>query len=452
MATDNNFSVTQLISRTAGTYIHQNSAYMLLGYHGLPEFERNKPYAPGRQLSFKIPGVRLARRGLSYVPPGVNDKVHPYTAQDEDIFTSGFEFSISEEMLDIVGGKLAFTQNPTRDPDSGKRMNPQAKSFIDNYAREAYVGLIALIEEVMAQKATNAICYTPVDTPAKLSQVNAYADISDVDGMMDELGWLSARGRYGIMNVTDKRQVANSLQNTFVNSVNEPVTRANRVGGGSAVNKTSKSYVGYLSNINLYYSNSIVSTETGAQYLANPDSSGVTVSSYDPATNILVLAGVENSTAILFPAGSKISIPAIKWLRKAPKTATTYNLVLSVATDASGDGAGNVSLTVGNTLFADDEHANVTSLPANGDPVLVYPGMNHNHFFVPMGIICNSLPLGKIAGADNGMYTDPNTNCSVHTYFQGVAREGQNDMILRMFVPTLGVSDYLLDLPSPLPN
>lgn len=440
----NTFALTDFTSRTLGTFIHQYSPFIFLSYRGVREFEDMRTYGVSDVLDIKIPGVRNIQTGLTLTPGGITDKTVAYTISDADIYSDIYEVDIRRIKMQVVGGRYAFMQDPNKNPDNAKEINPQAKVMIDDYIYPSYTGINGRLERTMAAKCAAVASYTPIDLPSKLGDVNSYADISSVTEMMDEFGFL-AGSRYGIMNTRDEKRVSDSLQNTFVNSVNEPVTREARLSRGNPGNYMSS---GRLARQNIYCSNSIPIQEASPQFTANPSSAGVTVSSISADGTQLTLTGLVASTVGVLTAGTKIALPNTKWLKKGPGLPSEFNCVVVVKEDVDSDVGGNATITLGMPLFATTEHANVNVLPVNTDPALVYPALRHNFFFVPMGIIANTVPLGDIHGADNGKYFNRMNKIYTHSYIQGVARNGTNDYIIRVLVPTLAIGDYIIDLPS----
>ena len=437
----NTFSVTAFTSRVLGTFLAQQSPFMGISYRGIPEFEESgKMYASADTVDIKIPGYPTVQRGLTTTAEDITDRVVPYTISNNDIYSTSFDLNIRESVMKIVGGVLAFTSDPNKDGNGGKGMNPQAKAYIDNYVTPSGEVILGALEVELATKCKNAAFYTPVTSNSSLQAVNSYSKISAVNNLMNQLGFMKTQ-RYGIMNNTDSNSVADSLQNMFNTAINDNITKNARLGGPDK---------GRLANFDIFESNSIPNQENSLQYLANPDSTGVTVDSVATDGTTITFAGIEASTVGVINAGTMISIPTVFLINKTNKLSLSTNLVVVAAADADSDAGGLCTVTLSEPLVVTGFHQNVDSFPSNGDPVEVIAGHKNNLFFVPMGIIANPIGLAEIYGADNSRYNLKGANVDCRTYIQGVVNNGVNSIRMSTLVPTLGIPSYLINLPSPL--
>lgn len=438
----NEFSVTSFTSRVLGTFLTQQSPFMGLSYRGVPEFEESgRMYASADTVNIKIPGYPTIQRGLTTTAESITDRVVPYVISDTDIYSTSFDLNIRESVMKIVGGiKLVFTSDPNKDGNGGKGMNPQAKAYIDNYVTPSGETILGSLEVELATKCKNAAFYTPVTSNSSLQAVNSYSKISAVNSLMNQLGMMKTQ-RYGIMNNNDANSVADSLQNMFNTAINDNITKNARLGGPDK---------GRLANFDIYESNSIPVQESSLQYLANPNSTGVTVDSVASDGSTITFAGIEASTVGVINAGTMISIPTVFLINKVNKLPLATNLVVVAAADADSDAGGLCTVTLSEPLVVTGFHKNVDSLPSNGDAVEVIAGHRNNFFFVPMGIIANPIALQEIFGADNSRYNLRGANVDCRTYIQGVVNNGVNSIRMSTLVPTLGIPSYLINLPSPL--
>jgi hypothetical protein len=89
--------------------------------------------------------------------------------------------------------------------------------------------------------------------------------------------------------------------------------------------------------------------------------------------------------------------------------------------------------------------------PGSGaERVVVYPGHKKNYFFVPMGIVANTLQLAEIYGADSASYVSKENDVRISCTAQGVVSTGLNQFRTSMLCPTLAIPDYIVMLPSSL--
>lgn len=439
----NSFSVTQFTSETLGTFLIQQSPFMNLSYRGVQEYEKfstnQRGYKLGDTVNIKIPGYPTSQRGVAVTPEAVVDRVVPYTISDNDIYNTSFELDIRESVMKVSGGILAFTEDPNRSGNGDKDLNPQAKTYIDNYVVPSGLVIKGDMEVTLAGKCASAAFYTPIDRVSKLKPINSYSDISGVDELMNELGFMS--NRYAIMNNADARGVADSLQNMFNQAINKEITLKARIGGANG---------GELAGFDLFKSNSIQNVADSAQYLANPTSTGVTISAVAVDGSTITFAGFDPALTPAVTAGTLIAIPTVNLINKVNKKVIETTLVVCAAADADSDGGGLCTVTLSEPLQVTGFHQNVDSFPGIGAAAEVFPGHRNNYFFVPMGIIANPIALDEIHGADNSRFAMQGANVDVRTYVQGVVNNGVNSIRMSSLVPTLAIPSYLINLISPI--
>lgn len=437
----NFLSLTSFTSRTLGTMFQQYSPFIKLSYKGVREFQDHRGYGVNDIISIKIPGYPAVERGLTTIAAPIVDRVVPYVISDNDIYNVSYNINIREFGMHFVGGKASFMGSPNLNPDSAKNMNPQAKTYIDNYVTPAYQRMNGDLELELSGKCGAVASYCAIDDPASLGAVDSFSAVSSVTAMMDELGFNLQR--FAIMNVTDENKVSNSLQNMYNTSINAMITRENKISGA-----TSPSEAGRLARNNVFVSNSIAIQESCAQYIANPTNTGITVSAI--TENSLTLDGVESSTAVLITKGTLISLPSSYWINKTNGVASSKRIVVAASEDAVGDGAGKVTITLGMGLIDTGTHRNITAMPTVGDIAVIFPGHRKNFFFVPMGIVANSLMLAEIAGADNETYVSNANDVRIMAAMQGVVSTALNQLRMSLLCPTLAIPDYIVVLPSAL--
>lgn len=435
MADSNTFFLTDFTSKTLGTFLLQKSPLLSTSYRGVEEFVDHGSYGVADVVNIKIPGYPAVQTGTSVTPIGITDKVNPYTISDDDIYNVPYEVDIRKIKMQVVGGRVAMMGDPNVHPDNPKEMNPQARTFIDNYVYPAGIALKAAVELALSNKARISAFYTPVDVPSKLTTINAYSDISGVTALMDDLGFMS--NRIGVMNVQDSRSVADSLQNMFNEVINKKITEDARVGGPDK---------GRLAGQDIYTSNAVTVQAESPQFASGTTSFLVTSVGANGTT--ITFSGVLATAGIVFNAGTMISIPSVNLINQVSKIPLNTRLVITVAADALGDGAGNVTVTLSEPLVVTGLHANVNSLPAASAPAEVFPGHTSNYFYVPMGMIANPIPLGEIVGADNSRYHLEGANLDVTTYVQGLATNGINTFRMSTLCPTLAIPSYIVHLPG----
>lgn len=435
----NSFSVTNFTSKVLGTFLENHSNIMTVSYRGIEEFSKatGAGYAPGNNVDIKIPGYPTVQTGLAVTAEDIVDRTVSYTLQEEDIYNVTYQIDIQSIGIDVVGGELAFTGNPYRNPNNDKEINPQARAFIDNYVFPAGEVINAKIESVIMDKIKSAAFYSPIDVPSKLATINSYSNVSSVRTLMNNLGMMNKR--YAFMNEDDYQGVADSLQNMFNEPINRNITTTGKYG-----EKT-------LSDFIFTSANTISNTTVSPQFTANNSSAGVEVLSLSADGKTIVFTGVITTAGLVFNAGTLIAIPAVKLLNKVTKFALETGLVVVVPVDTNGNNDGTVTVVLDEPLIAADMQANVNILPAATDPAIVFQAHRNNYFFVPMGVVANPVKLGRIVGADNNRYMNAGKNMDITSYVQGLVTSGANTYRMSCQCPTLAIPSYLVNLPSTIP-
>jgi hypothetical protein len=436
MADNNVFALTDFTSKTLGTFLLQKCPMLATSYRGVEEFENHPGYGVSDVIGIKKPGYPTVQRGISTTAEAIIDAVESYTISDNDIYNISYDVNIRKIQMQVVGGRVAFCSDPNRNPDNAKELNPQARSMIDNYVYPAAIAIKGDIETELSTKARDAAFYTPIDEPSKLGSVNSYSSISSVTALMDDLGFMM--NRMGCMNVNDGKEVADSLQNMFNETINDNITKEARLGGPDK---------GRLAGQDIYTSNTIPLTEEAPQFSVSPT---FTVASVAVDGSSITFSGVDAVGTLLINAGTLISIPSVRLINQVTKKVLQTKLVVTAAQDANGDGAGKVTVILSEPLVVTGMQANVDSLPAVAAPAELFPAHRNNFFYVPMGIIANPIRLGDIVGADNARYNLKQANCDVTCYIQGLVNNGVNTYRMSSLVPTLAFARYLVHLPSAL--
>ena len=428
----NTFSLTAFTSKTGSQKLKQECPFLALSYRGVTEMEDAKIHAPADTVNIKKLGYPATQTGMVTVSQDITDEVQPYTVSDQDIYTVNRKLDIREIKYHVVNGKIAILGNL-----NAKSADPAATWLIDNYVYPAVTSLKGKIEIVITEKCRKAAFMTPVDVPSKLKEINQFSDVSSVYALESKLGWV--KQRYVGMNINDANEVANSLQNSFNERLNENISEYARVGGQSRTR---------LAGQDFFESNSIEITPEAPQFVVSPT---FTVASVGAGGTTITFAGVDTVLTTIFNAGSLISIPSVNLINMANKVVLDTRLVICVAEDALGDGAGNVTVTLSEPLIAVGDQAIVDSLPAVAAPAELFPAHTNNYAFNPMGIIANPLRLGDIIGADNGFYNVGQANLSMNSYAQGVVDNGANSYLMRCLCPTLAYPRNLINLIGSLP-
>jgi hypothetical protein len=217
--------------------------------------------------------------------------------------------------------------------------------------------------------------------------------------------------------------------------VNEKVTEEAWIGGSSDK--------GRLAGLDCYRSNSFTTHEAGA--LAGE--SGLTVSSVAADGKSIVIQGAPSVTSQLIDAGDKFSIAGVNWIDPVTKNVISTKLTVNAAEDSDGNGSGQVTLSLKYPLLASGEHANVSSLPAPGAVVQVFPDRNPNFAYTKSGLSVVPLMMHDIYGADN-RDARSEQKVPVKVGLQGQLTEYQNVFRISQLVGTEAFTPYLAELPS----
>ena len=424
MAT-NTFSTTSFIARTETEFFDQKSPILNTANRNyLEQFNSNADYATGGSINIKVPGYQSVTTGLATTAQDLTDKVVPYTITDDDLYNVTNELDLLTEHFDVVGGRQALT-----------KMGKQA--IVDNYCTPIFLALEAKLKAVAALKMARASYLSPIDEPSKLGSINSYSDVSEVEELMTDLKF-SRDKRYAMMNTADARQIADSLQNSFQPILNKNITQTARIGGPEK---------GRLASFDMYISPDIENHVAGEQFAVSPT---FTIGAIATDGSTITFAGVDAVATRLFKAGDRISIPSVNIIDPVGKIEKRWKLVVTVAADAVGDGAGNCQVTLSEPLVASGMHANVNSLPAVAAAAEMFDSHKLNFFYVPSGLSAVPLPLKDIIGADNSNVQYKANQVPVKTISQGSVTAFKNTFRNSMLVGIKAFAGYVVVLPSAL--
>ena len=417
----NLFDVSTLVAQAMTEFFFQKSPLLNTANREYVEQFAQQEYMTGGTINIKIPGYAAVENGLSVSATDIQDLIVPYTITTNDIYNVTRNLNLFEQRFDIRGGTNALTK-------------PQKKAIVDNYAYPAFQALEAAIETTAANRLLTTAYFSPVDLPSKLAPVNTFSSISQVSEMMDYLK-LDQSNRVIMMNITDARRIADSLQNMFNSAINQGITMNARVGGPDK---------GHLAGFDMFQSTELLTHTAGA---LGAITSGITVSSVNAGGTTITLTGVTSTTSQLVNAGDRFAIPSVNILSPVNGNVLPYGLVVTAATNANGDGAGNVTITISYPLMASGEHANVTAIPSNGATVLSFPSYKMNFAYVPSGLSAVPLMLGDIFGATNSDAKGDN-KCPVKVVAQGSVSSFSNIFRIAMLVGVQAFAPYVVALPS----
>lgn len=409
--------VSNFVDKTMTEFFEQYSPLQLTANRTYQKSFTPAGYATGGNIRIKVPGTATVQRGLSTTATDLQDLVINYPIVENDIYSVNRNLNLYEEIFNIVGGKRALTAN-------------DKAPIVDNYAHPAFLAIQGQMEITTAYRLATAAYLTPIDSIAALNSINNIAQINDLRNMADKLKFAMGE-RTLVMNSDDYTAVANSLNNSFVTSISEPLLKTGRFADKK------------LSGFNVYQSVDMANIES----CASAERAGVTVFSLSGDGSTLVLSGVASSSAVLITAGTMIAIPACKVLQNITKVPTNYNLVVKAAADANGDGAGKVTITLSFPLLVSGDHANVDALPTNGDAVEIFPGYKPNYAYVKSGLSCVMLPIGDIEGALNSQSRADN-NCPVKVQVQGNVSDLSNVFRISALQASKVVPPYVIAFPS----
>ncbi len=381
-------------------------------------------YMTGGSINIKVPGYPSVQNGLSVTPTAIQDFVLPYTITQNDIYSVTRQVDLFEQRFNIKDTQKALTKN-------------QKEAIVDNYAYPAYLAISKALELTAAFRMKTTAYLCPIDSVSKLGTLNTYSSISAITAMMDYLEF-SPESRVMMMNLTDGKLVADSLQNMFNPTINGKITRTARIGGREDAN---------LAGLDIFQSAQF-STHIAGPLAAQ---SGMTISAVGANGSTITITNVPSTTSQLVNAGDMISIPSVQLINPITKVNIPFNLVVTAAQNANGDGAGNVTVTLSYPLMASGEHANVNSLPAVNAPVQFFPNHNINFAYVKSGLSAVPLQMGDIYGAYNSD-TRGDNKVPVKAALQGSVTAFNNVFRISMMCGILPFAPYIIAIPSIAPS
>jgi hypothetical protein len=410
-------AVTSFVAKDMGEFFEQRSPFMMTANTMYKKAFTPNGYAPGGNIEIKLPGTPQVSRGLATSATDIQDLTVNYPIVENDIYSVNRNMNLYEEIFDFVGGKRALT-------------GMDRKAIVDNYSWPAFQAIQAQMEITTAYRFGTSAFLTSIDSAAAFGAINNVSQINDLRNLalkmkfpQDELTLM--------MNSDDYTSVANSLNNSFVTEVSSSILDTGRFA-------TKK-----LSGWNVWETVDMANIDA----CASAGRSGVTVSAYNSTTAVLTLTGVASSSSVLITAGTRIVIPAVKILQNITQRVLEYNLVVTAAADATGDGAGNVAVTLSFPLLASGEHANVSALPASGNAVQILGARKPNYGYVKSGLSSVMLPLGDIEGATNSNVKGDN-GCPVKVNVQGNVSLFSNVFRISALQASKVIPPYVLDFSS----
>lgn len=409
--------VTNFVAKDMGEFFEQKSPFMMTANRMYQKAFTPAGYATGGNVQIKLPGTPTVQRGLATSATDIQDLTVNYPIVENDIYSVNRNMNLYEEIFDFVGGKRSLTLT-------------DRKAIVDNYSWPAFQAIQAQMEITAAYRFGTSAFLTSIDSAAAFGAINNVSQVNDLRNLalkmkfpQDELTLM--------MNSDDYTSIANSLNNSFVTPVSSAILDSGRF-------RDKK-----LSGWNVWET---VDMATIAA-CASAGRAGVTVSSYNGSTGVLTLTGMASLTSVLITAGTRIVIPAVKILQNNTKRVLEYNLVVTAAADAVGDGAGNCAVTLSSPLLASGEHANVSALPAGGNAVQILGARKPNYGYVKSGLSSVMLPLGDIAGATNSNVKGDN-GCPVKVNVQGNVSDYSNVFRISVLQASKVISAYVLDFSS----
>lgn len=421
MATANLFQTSTLVSRIMTEFFVQKSPiYKSANREYVKEYTQ-QAYMTGGSINIKIPGYPSTQRGLSVTATAIQDLIVPFNITEDDIISVTRNLTSYDELFKISGKGAAITKK-------------EKQSIVDNYGYPAFLAIEADIEADLARKLIRTAYLTPVDSLDVFNgtAINSYSAISQVDEMANTMKF--SPDRFMMMNQVDARLVSDSLQNMFNTAINWQITK--------------QAFIGNQDKGNLAGFNVFRTTELQNHIAGTLAGSTLTVTNVSADGTQITFSGAASNTSVQLVAGDRIFINSVNVLANINFTLTRFRLVVTVAADAVGDGAGNITVTLSYPLMATGEHANVSALPANGATCQVCPSRKVNYAYVKSGVSAVPLMLPEIYGATNN--SSNFEEFPIRTVLQGAALEFENNFRIATLVASQVFAPYVIELSSPL--
>jgi hypothetical protein len=427
----NNFSTTTKVADMSTDFFYNLSTIVATCNDYFQKEMNTTSMALGGQLLIKIPGYPNVQRGLSVTSEGIQDSVIPYTVTEEDIRSTVYNVNIYEQKFDIVNAPAALVKTRTQ-------------TLIDNYAFPAAQSINADLELDAAFKLNVNTMYTPIDTVDKLSGVNSFASVAQLQTFFNSIGF-PKDDRSLMFNLSDAQLVATSQQNAFNPSRNEKITQSAFIGGSQQK--------GMFAGFDAYQSEAL-STVFQAGALAGM--TGITISSVSGDGTQVTLAGVPSVTSKLINAGDMIAVTSVQLLHRVYKTPQKYTLVLKAFTNSNGNGDGTVTVNLPYPLMSTGWHAWINAMPANGAAVQVFPNRNDNFAYTKSGMSLVTMNIADIAGAINSDETVSGNSgegmasksARMKVVTQGSNMDFANNFRIAMWAAVQPFTPYIAALPS----
>lgn len=424
----NEFLVSNLIAKATGELFEITSALYNSSNHDYVDSFQQKQYATGGSIQIKIPGTPQVQRGLTVTATPIQDLTIPYTITQNDILSVTRNLNSDEYLFNIIPSDKALTKS-------------DEQAIVDNYGFPAYQALSQQLETDCINQLLINSYLTPIDTVQKLQPLNNFASMQAIETMATYLN-LKRNERTMMMNMTDAASVSNSLQNMFNTAINTKITNDAYVGGSADK--------GRLAGMDLFKSEFLMTNIAGP--LGESNYQGATISSVSADGTQVTITGVTATTGVLINAGDMISVPSVFLVNEIGHIQIPYRLVLKASAQASGDGAGNVTITLPYPLMASGEHQNVVSLPATDAPVFFFPSYNQNYMYTRSGLSTVPLRMPPIYGAVNSDEQNRSArrgeSFPMHVVMQGAALELANNYRTYCLIGKKAFAPYVLSVPS----
>ena len=252
----------------------------------------------------------------------------------------------------------------------------------------------AVLNSKIALKAATQVSNYVGDATA---DIDSYGDIDDAAVKLDELSVSRSIARYASLSPKQSGQLrrASSIQNSFLPSLNEEVTRNARLG--------------HLAGFDMLVDQSIKYHTSGGAH------TGVTVkTTVTSGATSVVLTGLPVSTTGVVKAGDTIELTGIKSVNKITLESTGNDIQFVVTADADSDSGGDATVSISPAIISDTNNArrNVDTAVIATTPVVFNPSHRINLAWAQNGLVVVCPKLAPLDTPYSTTVQDPQTGYS----------------------------------------
>lgn len=363
----NDYLTSSLISKEAVALFSTQNSLIATGYRKYENMFEGGTYAPGQTVNVREDNFFQVQRGDSVTAQAIVEDSQPLT------ILPLFSVPVRYKPTDLQREMVDF---------SAEVLEPAVR---------------ALVAEMNAEIWRNSLTQVPLWAGSAASNLNSYNSIDQFNPIMTNIGMDKAYKRYMCLNPTQASQLrsANSLQNSFLDTLNKDITMDARIGRLAGFDMMEDSEMGLF----------LAGTHAAA--------GNITVKTTVSTGNTIVLTGLSGGAT--FKIGDVISIAGITSVNNVRQASTGDARGFTVQADATEAGS-DVTLTVFPAIdfvVPRQKLSSATSTIPATSIVTVVGDHTVNLAYTERGLLCAIPPLAPLDSPDSKVSTDKKFGVSI---------------------------------------